>query len=153
MSAPADVTPADIIERLGMSPHPEGGHYVETWRGAPGADGRAIGTAIHFLLQRGERSHWHRVDADEMWIHNAGSGIELSLAPSDAGPVDVHRLSGELDADGAAQVLVPAGSWQAARPVGEWGLVTCVVVPGFDFDGFELAAPGWEPGHNDSAVG
>lgn len=136
----------EIIDVLGMSEHPEGGHYIETWRAASGADGRARGTAIHFLLRRGERSHWHRVDADEMWIHNAGDGIELSIALSDDGPIETHRLSGELTAGSSAQLLVPAGSWQSARPSGEWGLVTCVVVPGFEFDGFELAAPEWAPG-------
>lgn len=137
---------SDIIERLAMSPHPEGGHYVETWRAAPGPDGRAMGTAIHFLLQRGERSHWHRVDADEMWIHNAGGGVELSIAATDDGPVHLHRLGGDLDETTAAQVLVPGGSWQAARPLGEWCLVSCVVVPGFEFGGFELAPPDWAPG-------
>jgi uncharacterized protein len=140
----------NLIEQLRLSPHPEGGWYRETWRGEAGADGRAGGTAILFLLKAGEASHWHRVDADELWLWQGGDPIELRIAASDAGPVEVLTLGGEVAAGERLQGLVPHGAWQAARPVGGgaagYALVSCVVVPGFDFAGFELAAPGWEPG-------
>jgi uncharacterized protein len=140
----------NLIEQLRLSPHPEGGWYRETWRGEAGADSRADGTAILFLLKAGEASHWHRVDADELWLWQGGDPIELRIAASDAGPVEVLTLGGEVAAGERLQGLVPNGAWQAARPVGGgaagYALVSCVVVPGFDFAGFELAAPGWEPG-------
>jgi predicted cupin superfamily sugar epimerase len=136
----------ELIERLRLEPHPEGGHYAETWRGPAGRDGRSAGTAIHFLLRAGERSHWHRVDADELWLHHAGAPLRLSIAADDADePVD-RVLGSDLDHGHAPQVLVPADSWQAAETVGAWTFVSCVVVPGFDFDGFDLAPPGWRPG-------
>lgn len=135
------------IARLGLEPHPEGGWYRETWRGPPqesaGPDGRAVGTAIHFLLKTGERSHWHRVDAHEIWLWHAGDPLRLLLAASDAGPVREIVLGGEV-----MQHVVEAGEWQAAEPLaGTAGyvLVSCVVAPGFDFAGFELAPEGWEP--------
>jgi uncharacterized protein len=134
-----------IIERLGLVPHPEGGHYAETWRGPAGADGRAVGTAIYFLLRAGERSHWHRVDADEIWLHHVGAPLVVSIA-ADAGPGVDHVLGSDLAAGERPQVLVPAHTWQAAATAGEWTLVSCVVAPGFEFDGFELAPPGWSPG-------
>jgi uncharacterized protein len=135
----------DIIERLGLVPHPEGGHYAETWRGPVGADGRAVGTAIHFLLRAGERSQWHRVDADEIWFHHAGAPLVLSIASdADSPPVD-HLLGSDLAAGERPQVRVPAHAWQAAATAGGWTLVSCVVVPGFEFDGFELAAADWSP--------
>lgn len=134
-----------IIERLGLVPHPEGGHYAETWRGPTGSDGRALATAIHFLLTAGERSHWHRVDADEIWLHHAGAPLVLSTAVDADPPID-HLLGTDLDAGERPQIRVPAGAWQAATTTGEWTLVSCVVAPGFEFDGFELAAPDWAPG-------
>jgi predicted cupin superfamily sugar epimerase len=135
-----------LIDRLGLVPHPEGGHYVETWRGPPGTDGRAVATAILFLLRAGERSHWHRVDADELWLHHAGAPLVLSLAAGDdATPVD-HLLGSELSAGELPQLRVPAHAWQAAATTGDWTLVSCVVAPGFELEGFELAAPGWSPG-------
>lgn len=138
-----------IIDRLGLVPHPEGGHYAETWRGPAGPDGRATATAIHFLLRRGERSHWHRVDADEIWLHHAGAPLVLSIAPGDdAEPIE-HVLGSDLAAGQQPQVRVPPHAWQAAVSAGEWSLVSCVVAPGFEFDGFELAAPGWSPGGRD----
>jgi uncharacterized protein len=132
-------TVRDVIDRHGMRPHPEGGWYVETWR-APARDGeRAAASAILFLLPAGERSHWHRVDAAEVWQWSAGEPIELRIAGID-GFVTVHRLDGEQP-----QAVVPAGAWQAARPLGAWALVGCIVAPGFEFEGFELAPPDWEP--------
>ena len=135
-----------IITALGMQPHPEGGHYVETWRGPAGPDGRAVGTAIHFLLRAGERSHWHRVDAAEIWLHHTGSPLRLSIATADDATPDEHLLGSDLAAGERPQVVVPAGAWQAAEPTGAVTLVSCTVSPGFEFAGFELAPPGWSPG-------
>ena len=131
---------AEIIAKLGLMPHPEGGWYRETWKG-PEVAGRASGTAILFLLKAGERSRWHRVDADEIWLWHAGAPLVLSMGVERAEEVllgpDV--LGGEV-----VQAVVRAGWWQAARPLGEWTLVSCTVSPGFRFEGFELAPPGWE---------
>jgi len=132
-----------IIERLGLAPHPEGGWFRETWRGDAGPDGRAIGTAIHFLLERGQRSHWHRVDAVETWLWHAGAPLWLGIAGVDG--IASIRLGPDILADEAPQAIVPAGDWQAAHADRGWTLVSCVVVPGFDFAGFELAPPGWSP--------
>jgi uncharacterized protein len=140
----------NLIEQLGLSPHPEGGWYRETWRAAPGPDGRAGGTAIIFLLKAGEASHWHRVDADELWLWQGGDPLELRIAAHDEGPVEMLTLGGNVAAAERLQGLVAAGAWQAARPAANgasgYCLVSCVVVPGFDFAGFTLAAPDWEPG-------
>lgn len=141
---------AQLIEQLGLIAHPEGGWYKETWRGEPGPDGRAGGTAIIFLLKAGEASHWHTVDAAELWLWQAGDPVELRLASSDAGPVRSLILGADIDAGQQLQGLVAPHEWQAARPFGEphcgYSLVSCVVVPGFDFAGFTLAPPTWEPG-------
>jgi predicted cupin superfamily sugar epimerase len=139
-----------LIEQLGLAAHPEGGWYRETWRGDAGPDGRAQGTAIIFLLRSGEASHWHTVDAAELWLWQAGDPVELRLAASDAGPVRSVILGADVAAGQQLQGLVAPHEWQAARPHGEavhgYSLVSCVVVPGFDFAGFTLAPPGWEPG-------
>ena len=134
-----------IITRLGLVPHPEGGWYRETWRGAAADDGRSRGTAIHFLLEAGQRSHWHRVDADELWLWHAGAPLEVLVAEA-GGPVIATRLGGDPVAGEAPQCLVPAGGWQSTEARQGWALVSCVVVPGFDFAGFTLAPPGWTPG-------
>lgn len=136
---------AQVIDELGMAPHPEGGHYVETWRGPDGPDGRAVATAIYFLLRRGERSHWHRVDAEEVWLHHAGDPLLLETTDR-TGDVVTHTLSSAVTAGARPQAVVPAHAWQAAETTGDWTLVSCVVAPGFDFAGFELAPPGWSPG-------
>lgn len=134
-----------IIDRLGLTPHPEGGWYRETWR-APAADGnRAIATAIHFLLEEGGRSHWHRVDATEIWLWHAGSPIALLTAPDDSGPVTEQMLSGDIRASHSPQIVIAPGHWQAAEARTGWALVSCIVAPGFEFSGFTLAAPGWMP--------
>jgi predicted cupin superfamily sugar epimerase len=130
-----------IIAALGLEPHPEGGWYRQTWVG-PEVAGRASGTAILFLLREGERSHWHRVDADEIWLYHAGAPLILSLAEQDLAR-DV-RLGPDILAGEAVQVVVPKGFWQAAQSTGAWTLVSCTVSPGFRFDGFELAAPGFD---------
>jgi len=129
-----------IIEALELRPHPEGGWYRQTWVG-PEVAGRASGTAIHFLLKAGERSHWHRVDADEIWLWHAGAPLVLSLGEAEAREV---RLGPDVLGGEAPQVLVPAGWGQAAVSTGDWTLVSCTVSPGFRFEGFELAPLGWD---------
>jgi predicted cupin superfamily sugar epimerase len=132
-----------LIERFGLRPHPEGGHFVETWRDEARPGERAAGSAIYYLLRRGEASRWHRVDAAEIWHHYAGAPLELRIA-ADTG-VRGATLGMDLDAGQRPQAVVPAGTWQAARSLGDWTLVGCTVAPAFDFAGFELAPEGWEP--------
>ena len=131
------MTADEIIAALKLEPHPEGGHYRQTW--AAPSDGRDLATSIYFLLRAGERSHWHRVDADELWLFHAGAPLELRLSTTDAGPARQTVLTGDLRV-GAPQVLVPKDQWQSARSLGAWTLVSCIVSPGFQFDGFTLAA-------------
>ncbi|MCJ2179740.1 cupin domain-containing protein [Novosphingobium album (ex Hu et al. 2023)] len=138
---------AAIIEKLGLAPHPEGGWYVETWRAETAPGVRPGATAIHFLLEAHQRSHWHRIDAAEIWLWHAGAPVTLSIAADDTEPVRHHTLGGDVLAGEAPQVLVPEGHWQAAAPQGGWTLVSCVVSPGFEFAGFELAVPDWHPGN------
>jgi predicted cupin superfamily sugar epimerase len=136
----------DVVERFGMAAHPEGGWYVETWRAAAVGGERPVASAILFLLAAGETSHWHRVDADELWQYSAGDALELLIATDRPGAgIEGHRLGPDVTAGDEVQVVVPAGAWQAARPLGAWTLVGCVVAPAFTFDGFELAPDGWEP--------
>ncbi|MGR3452716.1 cupin domain-containing protein [Pseudooceanicola sp.] len=138
------MTADEIIAHLNLAPHPEGGHYRQTWV-AEAEDGtRPAGTCIYFLLKAGEASHWHRVDATEIWHHYAGAPLILSLSASDAGPALEHRLGPDLAAGEAPQVIVPPHHWQAARSTGDWTLVGCTVSPGFRFEGFTLAEPGFD---------
>lgn len=134
----------EMIERLGLKPHPEGGHYLETFRDAPGPDGRAWSTAILFLLAKGERSHWHRVDATEIWHYHAGDPLRLDI--DDGARRTRITLGPGVGGGEFPQGVVPAGTWQAAETTGEWTLVGCTVAPGFDFSGFELAPAGFDPG-------
>jgi predicted cupin superfamily sugar epimerase len=137
---------AETVRRaLDLEPHPEGGHYRETWRDAPAGGERGAGSAILFLLAAGEHSHWHRVDADELWLWQAGAPLALGIAPEGAAPV-THLLGPDLATGQALQVLVPRFCWQGAVSQGGWTLVSCVVAPAFHFAGFELAPPGWQPG-------
>jgi predicted cupin superfamily sugar epimerase len=137
-------TAADIIARLDLKPHPEGGHYRETFRDPRSDDrGRSHSTAIYFLLARGERSHWHRIDAVEVWHYYAGAALTLRMA-DDGGPRSV-RLGPDLASGELPQAVVPTHAWQAAESTGDWTLVGCTVAPGFDFATFELAPKGWEP--------
>ena len=140
------MTAEEVIQLLGLLPHPEGGAYRETFR-APAPDGgRGASTAIYYLLRSGETSAWHRVDADEVWHHYAGAPLELALsAPADNEGRSVLRLGKDLAAGERPQAVVPAGVWQSARSLGEWTLVGCTVAPAFQFSGFEMAPPGWEP--------
>jgi hypothetical protein len=123
-----------LIARHKLACHPEGGWYRETWRAEATAGARSPGTAILFLLEEGQSSHWHRVDADELWFWHAGAPLELRIGGATV----------TLDAANP-QAPVPAGEWQAAKPQAGWAFVSCVVVPGFDFAGFTLAPEGWEP--------
>jgi predicted cupin superfamily sugar epimerase len=137
------MTADDVIGKLGLKPHPEGGYYAETHR-IPSPDGqRSPGTAIYYLLARGDRSHWHRVDATEFWHFYDGAPLELSLSPGKG--VQPHVLGPDLAAGQRPQVVVPPGHWQSARSLGDWTLVGCTVSPGFEFSGFEMAAPDWSP--------
>jgi uncharacterized protein len=144
MTALSRLSAAEIIARLDLKPHPEGGHFRETFRDpANGHDGRAASTAIYFLLARGERSHWHRIDAAEVWHFYAGSPLKLSIAHD--GPAETLRLGPDLATGERPQAVVPANAWQAAESLGDWTLVGCTVAPGFDFSAFELAEPDWSP--------
>jgi predicted cupin superfamily sugar epimerase len=132
-----------IIALLELAPHPEGGFYRQTYEDAAGTDGRARSTAIYFLLPAGSRSHWHRVDAVEVWHHYAGAPLALHLA--DDGAAQTLVLGSDLAAGERPQAVVPEGWWQAAESLGAWTLVGCTVAPGFRFSGFEMAPPGWSP--------
>jgi len=134
-----------IIAALHLEPHPEGGWYRQTWAG-PEVDGRASGTAIYFLLQAHQRSHWHRVDAGEIWLWHAGAAVELRISAGER--AQVLRLGPDVLAGDVPQGIVPAGWWQAARPLAGWALVSCTVSPGFRFDGFELAAADFDIAEN-----
>ncbi|MFM7808462.1 MAG: cupin domain-containing protein [Planctomycetota bacterium] len=159
------MTAQAMIDTLGLKPHPEGGHYRETFRSGlrvelpggtrgPGAR-ETIGTArrdactsVLFLLQQGERSAWHAVDADELWCWHGGAPLELCIAHGSRGEgtEERHTLGLDVAAGQTPQATVPAHAWQAARSLGAWSLVGCVVAPGFEFSGFRLAPPGWHPG-------
>ncbi|MBO6886359.1 MAG: cupin domain-containing protein [Marivita sp.] len=132
----------DIIKRLALLPHPEGGHYRQTWIGEE--DERPSGTCIYFLLGAGERSHWHTVDATEIWHHYAGAPLILSLSETDTGPAKDHVLGPNLFQGQSPQIIVPPHNWQAARSTGDWTLMGCTVSPAFQFDGFTLAPPGFD---------
>ncbi|MFQ6547936.1 cupin domain-containing protein [Aestuariibius sp. 2305UL40-4] len=132
----------DLIQSLSLAPHPEGGHYRQTW--VADNPGRPMATAILFLLAEGERSHWHKVDAAELWLFHAGSPLTLQIAESDAGPAAPHTLGPDPLTGQAPQVIVPAHHWQTAETTGPYTLVSCIVSPGFTFDGFTLAEPDFE---------
>lgn len=136
------MTPEDLIARLGLSRHPEGGWYRQTW--VEGSQPRASGTCIYFLLKEGEASHWHKVDATEIWHFYTGQPIELRLSATDHGPAEVHSLGPDFNAGQVPQLIVPEGYWQMAAARSGWALVGCTVSPGFEFDGFTLAAPGFD---------
>ncbi|WP_299924793.1 cupin domain-containing protein [uncultured Pelagimonas sp.] len=138
------MTADEIIAQLQLAPHPEGGHYRQTWI-ANAADGeRPAGTCIYFLLKSGESSHWHRVDAVEIWHYYAGAPLILSMADTDTGPRKDHVLGPDLLAGQNPQLIVPKDHWQAARTTGDWTLVGCTVSPAFQFAGFDLAPPDFD---------
>lgn len=143
------MSPGQLIARLGLAPHPEGGHSVETWRDGPADGRRGSGSAIYYLLQHGESSAWHRIDATEVWHFYAGAPVELHLS-GDGEQEEVFVLGYDLAAGEEAQRVVPAGVWQSARCLGrrrdDWSLLGCTVSPAFVFEGFELAPAGFAPG-------
>jgi uncharacterized protein len=141
---------AAMIRALDLKPHPEGGHFRETFRDRLTVNGaRAASTAAYFLLARGERSHWHRIDAVEIWHYHAGAPLEIGIVAAAASPapspVERLMLGPDLAAGARPQVIVPAHAWQSAQTLGEWTLAGCTVAPGFDFSGFELAPEAWAP--------
>lgn len=133
-----------IIAALSLLPHPEGGHFRETFRDRGGDGGRSLSTAIYYLLRAGEVSHWHRVDAAEVWHWYAGAPLALSQF-LDGGEVITQTLGNAMSEGQQPQIVVPAHAWQSARSLGDWTLVGCTVAPGFEFAGFELASEGWSP--------
>jgi predicted cupin superfamily sugar epimerase len=140
------VSAAEIIRLLDLKPHPEGGHFRETFRDPVTIGGRAASTAIYFLLARGERSHWHRVGAAEVWHYYAGAPLVLEMATDEAGPIRRMKLGPDIAMGERPQGVVAAGDWQAAESLGDWTLVGCTVAPGFEFANFEMAPPTWSPG-------
>jgi len=138
------LTAVEARAALDLKPHPEGGHYRELWRDAAQDGGRGAASAILFLLAAGERSHWHRVDAAEIWIWQAGAPLVLGVAHPD-GRRETLRLGPDAARGEAFQGVVPACAWQEAASLGAWTLVSCIVAPAFQFEGFELAPPGWSP--------
>ena len=142
------MTPREIIETLGMRRHPEGGWHREMWRAGAKDGERAAGTAIYYLLESGQVSHWHRVDAAEIWHWYAGATLELSLSADGQGR-ESAVLGPDLAAGERPQVPVPAGCWQSAASRGEFTLAGCTVSPGFEFAGFEMAPEGWQPGESE----
>jgi predicted cupin superfamily sugar epimerase len=137
----------ELVRRLGLEPHPEGGFYRRTWTsGEPSSDeGRSAGSSIMFLLPAGVTSRWHRLDASELWQHAAGAPFELAVWGGGETPAVRRVLGPDLDEGQVAQEVVDPAVWQSARSTGAWSLAVCVVVPEFRFDGFELAAEGWSP--------
>lgn len=136
------MTADEIIETLALAPHPEGGFYRQTWIADDGA--RPSGTCIYFLLKDGGASHWHRVDAVEIWHYYAGAPLVLGISETDTGPKTEIRLGPDLASGEVPQGIVPKDWWQAARTTGDWTLVGCTVSPAFQFDGFELAPPDFD---------
>ena len=135
---------AELIARLDLKPHPEGGYYRETFRDSNlDKEGRSRSTAIYFLLARGERSHWHRVDAVEVWHYHAGDALTLQIA-DERGQRSI-KLGADLAAGQLPQAVVPAHAWQAAASTGDWTLVGCTVAPGFEFVKFEMAPKDFVP--------
>lgn len=144
------MTADQLVEALDLVPHPEGGWYRETWRAPAGAGERAAASAVLYLIQPGQRSHWNRVDADEIWLWHDGDAVDVSIAATDAGPARTVRLGMNLGQGELPQLIVPAGQWQSADPMSGGGagytLISCIVAPAFEFAGFELAPTGSAPG-------
>jgi predicted cupin superfamily sugar epimerase len=138
---------AEVIRLLDLRPHPEGGHFRETFRDQLMVnETHAASTAIYFLLARGQRSRWHRIDAVEIWFYHAGATLALEIVASEASPVECVTLGPDLASGARPQAIVPSHAWQSAQSLGDWTLVSCTVAPGFDFRGFEVAPEGWAPG-------
>jgi predicted cupin superfamily sugar epimerase len=134
-----------IIRMLNLQPHPEGGYFVETWRDRPADGSRGTGTAIYYLLRAGEVSHWHKIDATEIWHWHAGAPLTLSIS-EDGVQTRTITLGANLAAAEQPQGIVPKDAWQSAQSKGSWTLVGCTVSPAFEFSTFALAPKGWAPG-------
>ena len=141
---PFSLSAAQVIATLGLEKHPEGGWYRETFRDPREVDGRSVSTAIYYLLDASEISDWHRVDATEIWLWHAGAPMVITISP-DGQDAAAHHLGPALEQGQQPQIVVPAGHWQTAASLGAWTLVSCTVAPGFQFEKFELAPPGWQP--------
>lgn len=139
-----DMTAREVVAALALAPHPEGGFYRETWRAEAASGARAAGSAIYYLLDADSFSHWHRVDADEIWHYYAGAPLVLSLSPNGS-DAQARHLGPALGARQSPQIIVPKGWWQSATSLGAWTLAGCTVSPAFEFSGFELAPPDWRP--------
>jgi predicted cupin superfamily sugar epimerase len=139
-------TAADIIRLLDLKPHPEGGHFRETFRDPHATNGRSVSTAIYYLLARGERSHWHRVDSAEVWHFYSGAPLRLDMSAGTGAGIERTTLGPELSDGQVPQAIVPAGIWQAAESSGDWTLVGCTVAPGFEFAHFQIAPQDFAPG-------
>lgn len=139
------MSPEEIIRLLALAPHPEGGWYRETWRAKAGEGERAAGTAIYFLLESHQCSHWHRIDSAEVWHFYAGAPMRLNIAPTRDGPINSNILGADLANGQQPQRTVPPGYWQSAEPLGGWSLVGTTVSPGFLFNNFEMAPPDRKP--------
>lgn len=135
----------ELIEKLNLLPHPEGGHYRETFRDIAGADGRSRSTAILFLLKSGQMSRWHRVDAVEIWHFHAGAPLRLARAAHEGAAIEELTLGNDVMGGEQPQIIIPLHHWQSARSLGDWSLVGCTVAPGFEFAGFEMPPQGWSP--------
>lgn len=138
------ITARALIDMLDLAPHPEGGWYRETWRSEAASDDRATGTAIYYLLEADQYSHWHRVDAAEIWLWHAGAPLALTMSP-DGHDAEAQILGAEFAQGQRPQIIVPANHWQTAASLGAYTLVSCTVSPGFTFDAFEMAPPDWRP--------
>ena len=152
MMPSADLSAAEVIRLLELAPHPEGGHFRETFRDVPGPDGRARSTAIYFLLAADEVSHWHRVDAVETWHWYAGGPLALTVSENGHDAWSLH-LGPDLASGQRPQAVVPKNAWQSAVSLGRWTLVGCTVAPGFEFAGFEMAPADWRPSPRPSRLG
>jgi hypothetical protein len=143
------MTAENLIAALGLQPHPEGGWYRETWRAEAAPGERAAASAVLYVIQPGQKSHWNKVDADEIWLWHSGDPVDLMIAADEAGPVRTVRLGGDVVGGEQVQAIIPKGQWQAAEPfagAAGYTLISCIVAPAFEFGGFELAPPGWTPG-------
>jgi len=140
----------ELIEALDLAPHPEGGWYRETWRAEAAEGERAAASAVLYIIRPEERSHWNKVDAHEIWLWHSGDPIDVSVAESNAGPTQTVRLGGRVTEGEQPQLIIPAGQWQSADPApggaAGYTLISCIVAPAFEFDGFEIAPEGGAPG-------
>ena len=144
MTSDSRLSAREVVAMLDLQPHPEGGHYRETWRDHPDDGGRGAGTAIYYLLEAGEVSAWHRVDATEIWHWYAGAPLVLTISPN-GHDAQAQHLGPDLARGQRPQLIVPKHAWQAAESLGAWTLVGCTVSPAFAFEGFEMAPPDWRP--------